>query len=65
MATPSPAKLEAAKNKKRFVEVFPDVVEELLDIVRVENMPDEVIEWYKRVGGSVNRNLDVRRKFCS
>jgi hypothetical protein len=51
MATPSPAKLEAAKNKKRFIGVFPDVVEELLDTVRVESMPAEVVEWYRRVCG--------------
>ena len=49
MATPSLAKLDAAKNKKRFLDVFPNVVEELLDTVRVENMPNEVVEWYKRV----------------
>jgi hypothetical protein len=49
MATPSLTKLDVAKNKKRFLDVFPNVVEELLDTVRVENMPNEVVEWYKRV----------------
>jgi len=58
MATPSPAKLEAAKNKKRFLDVFPNIVEELLDTVRVENMPEEVVEWYKRVGNLANESLD-------
>lgn len=45
----STAKLEAAQNKKRFLDVFPEVVEELLDTLRVESMPEEVVEWYRKV----------------
>jgi hypothetical protein len=41
--------LDVAYNKKRFLEVFPVVVEELLDTLRAESMPDEIIEWYRRV----------------
>lgn len=57
MATLSPAKLEAMKNKQRFIDVFPDVVEELLDTLRVENMPEEAVEWYKRVRSFRKQNF--------
>lgn len=52
----SAAKLEAAQNKKRFLDVFPEMVEELLDTLRVESMPEEVVDWYRKVsfGGLLN-----------
>lgn len=61
----STAKLEAAQNKKRFLDVFPEVVEELLDTLRVESMPEEVVEWYRKnldyntPGGKLNRGISV------
>ena len=42
-------KLDVANNKKRFEDVFPSVVEELLDSLRKESMPEEAVEWYRRV----------------
>ena len=59
MATPSLTKLDAAKNKRRFLDVFPNVVEELLDTVRVENMPNEIVEWYKRVRNFATQELRI------
>lgn len=59
------SKAEAVANKKRFLDVFPTVVEELLDTLRVENTPDEMIEWFKRnleynvPGGKLNRGISV------
>ncbi|KAF8318462.1 farnesyl pyrophosphate synthase [Clavulina sp. PMI_390] len=65
MSAPSAAKLEAAENKKRFLAVFPELVEELLDTLRAENIPDEMVQWYKRnleyntPGGKLNRGISV------
>jgi hypothetical protein len=49
MTSQPAAKLEAAQNKKRFLAVFPEVVEELVGTLRIESMPTEIIGWYKRV----------------
>ena len=47
--SPKSFKIDAAENKKRFFEVFPDVVDELLEILKVAAMPDEIVAWYERV----------------
>ncbi|KAF9516967.1 hypothetical protein BS47DRAFT_587274 [Hydnum rufescens UP504] len=58
-------RLDVAYNKKRFLAVFPVVVEELLDSLRAESMPEEIIEWYRRnleynvPGGKLNRGISV------
>ncbi|KAF9516973.1 hypothetical protein BS47DRAFT_1390292 [Hydnum rufescens UP504] len=58
-------RLDIAHNKKRFLGVFPMVVEELLDTLRAESMPDDIVEWYRRnleynlPGGKLNRGISV------
>ncbi|KAF9516978.1 hypothetical protein BS47DRAFT_1291725 [Hydnum rufescens UP504] len=39
---------DVAYNKKRFLQVFPLVVEELLDALKAESMSEEIVEWYRR-----------------
>ncbi|CAO1631165.1 unnamed protein product [Sympodiomycopsis kandeliae] len=56
------AKLAA---RKRFEEVFPLLVEELIDYLKSEGMPAEAQQWYRRnldyntPGGKLNRGLSV------
>ncbi|KAF9516970.1 hypothetical protein BS47DRAFT_1390291 [Hydnum rufescens UP504] len=58
-------RLDVPYNKKRFLEVFPVVVEGLLDTLRAEAMPDDIVEWYRRSleynlpGGKLNRGISV------
>lgn len=44
--------LDVAYNKKRFLEAFPVIVEELVQTLKAESMPEEVVEWYRRVRSS-------------
>src|SRR5258708_21807348 len=48
--SPKAFKIDATENKKRFIQVFDDVVDELLGILKAEAMPDEIVAWYERVG---------------
>ncbi|KAF9516975.1 hypothetical protein BS47DRAFT_1375827 [Hydnum rufescens UP504] len=58
-------RLDVAYNKKRFLEVFPLVIEELLDTWKAESMPEEIVEWYRRsleynlLGGKLNFGMSV------
>ncbi|KAF9516968.1 hypothetical protein BS47DRAFT_1291730 [Hydnum rufescens UP504] len=58
-------RLDVLYNKKRFLDVFPVVVEELLDTLRAESMPEDIVEWYRRSleynlpGGKLNRGISV------
>lgn len=45
----SDSKATAARNKARFLAVFPSIVDELVQSLKVEGMPTEVTEWYKTV----------------
>lgn len=51
--------------KKKFLDLFPELVEELLDVLRENGMPNDAIAWFKRnleyntPGGKLNRGLSV------
>lgn len=51
--------------RQRFEGVFSRIVEELLDYLKSQSMPEEAIDWYKRnleyntPGGKLNRGLSV------
>jgi len=59
MTTPSSAKLQ------RLLDTFPDVVEELLDAVSAENMPEEVVVWYKGVSIFLRNRAFAELRFSS
>ena len=56
--------------RKRFLDVFEDLVEELKQILVSYNMPQEAIEWFVRSlnyntpGGKLNRGLSVVDTFA-
>ena len=62
LATNAQAKIA---RRKRFEQVFPLLVDELVSYLASEGMPAEAIEWYKRnldyntPGGKLNRGLSV------
>ena len=47
------AKAKAARNKQRFLEAWPPIVEELTGFLKQHNMPENAIEWYTKVSGSI------------
>lgn len=70
MSAPSDSALAAKASakiaaRKRFEEVWPLLVEELVDYLKSEGMPLEAQEWYRKSldyntpGGKLNRGLSV------
>ncbi|KAG8895686.1 Farnesyl pyrophosphate synthetase, partial [Tulasnella sp. 403] len=59
------AKAIAAENKKRFQDAWPPIAKELVDFVKLHNMPDNAVEWfsksldYNAPGGKLNRGISV------
>ena len=45
---PHPSTDKAAR-RKRFEDVFPMIAEEMTGYLKKENMPQEAVDWYKRV----------------
>ncbi|KAG0687185.1 Farnesyl pyrophosphate synthetase [Pichia californica] len=51
--------------KKKFLDLFPELVIELLDVLKDNGMPEDAIAWFKRnldyntPGGKLNRGLSV------
>jgi hypothetical protein len=45
----SDAKIKAAERKKQFLEVWPRLETELVDMMRKHAMPEDATEWFKRV----------------
>lgn len=62
--------MDKAAVKQKFVDEFDGLVEELLDILKNYNMPEEAIGWfrnnlqYNTPGGKLNRGLSVIDTFC-
>lgn len=50
----SDSKAIAARNKARFLAVFPSIVDELVESLKVEGMPSEVTDWYKTVSSVIS-----------
>lgn len=48
MASVDP-KAKAAETKKRFLDVWPQLEKELVDLMKQHNMPDDATEWFRRV----------------
>lgn len=45
----SAAKAKAAETKKKFLEVWPRLENELVDLMKLHKMPDDATEWFRRV----------------
>mgnify|MGYP004705882047 FL=1 len=51
--------------KKKFLELFPELVTELLDVLRENGMPNDAISWFQKnleyntPGGKLNRGISV------
>lgn len=57
--------MDKAIGKKKFLDLFPELVDELLDVLRENGMPKDAITWfennlnYNTPGGKLNRGLSV------
>lgn len=57
--------MDKATGRKLFLELFPELVEELLDILRSYGMRDDALAWFRKnidyntPGGKLNRGLSV------
>lgn len=43
------AKAKAAERKKQFLDVWPKLEDELVDLMKKHSMPDDATEWFRRV----------------
>lgn len=48
-AAPIDAKAKAAERKQQFLDVWPRLEDELVDVMKVHGMPDDAKEWFRRV----------------
>lgn len=48
-STTNDAKAKAAERKKQFLEVWPKLETELVDMMKKHAMPEDATEWFKRV----------------
>jgi len=61
----SDSKAAAARNKERFLNVWPSISKELVDFLKTNGMPDNAIEWFQKSldynapGGKLNRGISV------
>lgn len=57
--------MDKATGRKLFLDLFPELVEELLDMLKAYGMRDDALAWFKRnleyntPGGKLNRGLSV------
>lgn len=59
------AKAKAAERKKQFLDVWPKLEDELVDLMKKHSMPDDATEWFRRnlkyntPWGKLNRGISV------
>ncbi len=44
----------SAEKRQAFLDVFPSLVDELLDYMKAEHMPADAVKWYKEVSHKTN-----------
>jgi hypothetical protein len=49
MASAADPKAKAAERKKQFMDVWPQLENSLVDLMKQHGMPDDATEWYRRV----------------
>lgn len=49
MSDPAAAKAKVAETKKRFLDVWPRLEGELVELMKQHSMPDDATEWFRKV----------------